>query len=128
MVLVSVIDNKSSGFYDMMGPIFGSRQIAKEVGNVIYADDGKRWFVILGETGGVIGCASVKGRTVSDCYVHPSSRGLGYFTQILASLISTTPGQLRAVCTASSRMAFEKAGFVAGKTTKNFTFMEMPSA
>ena len=127
MVFVEEISRLRPDFYSLMGCFFGSRQVAKEVGINIYDDADKRWFVAF-EDGGVVGFASVRGRLVSDCYVVPSKRNAGVFRGILTMLEIATTGTLTANCTKASRKAFENAGFVAKKQTKNFTYMELDRA
>ena len=127
MVFMEEINRLRPDFYSLMGWFFGSRQVAKEVGINIYDDADKRWFVAF-EDGGVVGFASVRGRLVSDCYVVPSKRNAGVFRGILTMLEIATTGPLAANCTKASRKAFENAGFVARKQTKNFTYMELDRA
>jgi len=111
-------DNKD--FYRLMGPVFGSRTIAKEIGIHAYDDQDKEWFVLM--DGCVIyGCASLRGGLISDCYVKPAHRGQGYFSAILKRVLMEPVPVFRATCTPASVTAFLSAGFnVVGKT-KNFT-------
>lgn len=114
-------------FYEYFGPVFGSRQIAKEVGIHCYDDDDKTWFAAF-RGRSLIGWLSVRGNLVSDCYVVPEHRGQHIFDGLLSSAISWHKGPLRAVCTAASVPAFKKAGFLATRKTKNFTAMERKNA
>lgn len=127
MVFMEEISRLRPDFYSLMGQFFGSRQVAKEVGINIYDDADKRWFVAF-EDGRLIGFASVRGRLVSDCYVVPSKRKVGIFRGILTMLEIATVGTLAANCTKASRKAFENAGFVIKRQTKNFTYMELERA
>lgn len=111
-------------FYQLLGPIFGSRQFEKEVGIRAYDDIGKLWFCAL-DHNAVIGVASVRGNVVSDCYVLPAWRKNGVFTEVLERLIKKTSGPLKAVCTQASKPSFLKAGFTEKSATKNFTKMEI---
>lgn len=115
------------GFYEAMGPLFGSREVAKEVGINMYDDADKTWFVCFSGPV-VIGCASVRGRIVSDCYVVPASRGAGVFGAILDSLLSSTAGTLRANCTSASLRSFKARGFKPVRSTINFTYVELDRA
>jgi hypothetical protein len=124
MVSVEEINRNWHDFYKIMGPFFGSRKIAKEVGIHIYDDAEKRWFVAM-ENGFALGFASIKCRVVSDCYVMESARNQGIFSKILAQLIICTDHTLRANCTNSSKQAFLNAGFAEISKTKNFTKMEL---
>lgn len=127
MVFMEEISRFRPDFYNLMGCFFGSRQVAKEVGINIYDDSDKRWFVAF-ENGEVIGFASLRGRLVSDCYVVPSRRKSGVFRGLLTALEIFTVGPLAANCTKASRKAFENAGFVVKRQTKNFTYMELDRA
>lgn len=114
------------GFYECMGPLFGSRQIAKEVGIPMFDDADKQWFMAHDE--GLIGCASVRGRLISDCFVFPIFRRCGVFTEILSTLLDGTDGAMLANCTPASKGSFERAGFKPIRATKNFTYMELDRA
>ena len=127
MVFLEEISQLRPDFYSLMGWFFGSRQVAKETGINIYDDAEKRWFVAF-KDGRIIGFASIKGRLVSDCYVVPSQRNIGVFSEILTMLKNSTIGPLFANCTKASRKAFENAGFVVKRQTKNFTYMELDRA
>lgn len=110
-----------------MGPIFGSRHVAREVGINCYDDDDKEWVMAFDEHK-LIGWLSIRGRLVSDCYVVPKYRYDGVFDSLLAYTLKTNGGSLWANCTPASVRAFEKAGFIATKKTKNFTKMEQKNA
>lgn len=111
-------------FYQLLGPIFGSREYEKEVGIRAYDDIGKVWFCAL-ENNFVIGCASFRKGIVSDCYVIPERRTYGVLTALLSRVIEKTSGPLRATCTPASKRIFERAGFVQNTAIKNFTKMEL---
>lgn len=127
MHLIKTMDRTNNSFYRLIGPIFGSRQVAKEVGINVYDDDDKEWIVAL-KDGRLIGLLSIKGRLVSDCYVIPSERNNGVFDDLLKYALSIYGGNLRANCTKASVRAFEKAGFKPTKKTKNFQMMEQNHA
>lgn len=126
MVFVEEISRNDCDFYNMMGPFFGSRAVAKEIGIHVYDDADKRWFMAFDDD--LIGFASYRNGLVSDCYVLPSKRNTGVFKCLLETVCLLTTGNLRATCTNASKHAFLNAGFVPVKTTKNFTFMEMKRA
>jgi hypothetical protein len=126
VVFVEELNKNRPDFYSLMGPFFGSRSVAKEIGIHVYDDSNKRWFAAF--DGELVGFASYRNGLVSDCYVLPNHRNAGVFACILASLCLLTNGNLRAMCTQASKKAFFNAGFVQVKTTKNFTLMEMKRA
>lgn len=127
MIEIRTMDRNNSSFYRLMGPVFGSRKIAKEVGIHCYDDDDKEWFMAFSGSR-LIGWLSVRGRIVSDCYVIPSERNCGVFDRLLEYMLRINGGSLVANCTPSSVRAFEKAGFKHGKRSKNFQMMEQRNA
>ena len=124
MIFMEEVSRTRNDFYSLMGPFFGSREVAKEVGINIYDDSDKRWFMAF-EEDQIIGFASLKGRLVSDCYVLKNKRNQGVFRGILTMLEISTKGPLSANCTNASKKAFANAGFVEKKKSKNFTYMEI---
>lgn len=119
--------NADPGFYECMGPFFGSRKAAKEIGLPMFDDEDKQWFVAF-DTGMAIGCASVRGSLISDCYVIEYFRRNGVFSEILSALLDGTNGGMTANCTDASRGAFVKAGFHPISSTKNYTRMVLNRA
>jgi GNAT superfamily N-acetyltransferase len=107
-----------------MGPYFGSREVAKEVGIHIYDDSDKEWFAAYHD-GVMIGFASLRGAVVSDCYVKPSWRGNGVFSSILSRILIAKPYGLKANCTKASLGAFLSLGFEVKGSSKNFTRVEL---
>ena len=122
MYKIRKLNRSDTDFYAMMGPIFGSRVIAKEVGINIYDDYEKKFFICqLGSD--FSGMASVQGCVVSDCYTQPLDRRNGILSQLLEVILSDM-NYAKATCTPLSRGVFEKAGFKPIKQLKNFTVME----
>jgi GNAT superfamily N-acetyltransferase len=126
VVFVEKMQRSRSDFYALMGPYFGSRAVAKEVGIHLYDDADKVWFGAF--DGELIGFASVRKGVVSDCYVAPHRRNQGVFKTILSSVLLLTEKNLKATCTHASRKAFANAGFSEVKRTSNFTWMELNRA
>lgn len=119
MLSVKRISRDDHDFYRLMGPFFGSRKVAAEVGIHIYDDTGKIWIVAT-LSHDIVGILSLRHKTISDCYVLPAHRGAGIFTQMLSHCLANYGG-FNATCTASSLPAFLAAGFEVVSTTKNFT-------
>ena len=126
-VFVKVMNKTQSDFYQVIGPFFGNRQMSKEVGIQPFDDDEKTWFVSMIGTNPV-GVASLKGSTISDCWVKPSNRNEGVFSSLLDYIVRNTNSNLKANCTNMSKRIFQKFGFVENKQTKNYTFMELDRA
>ena len=126
---VTKLNRSGAGFYTVMGPFFGSRQVAEEVGIHLYDDANKTWFVCVDVPAKLLlGCASVRGRLVSDCYVIPGRRNSGIFSALLDALLADTQGPLRANCTHASLKAFKSRGFKPVRKSKNFTYVELHRA
>lgn len=126
-IRIEQVERGTKRFYLLFGPVFGSRQIAKEVGIHPYDDADKSWIAaFLGEQ--MIGWCSVRGRVVSDCYVLPDHRSRGVFAKLLAYVVKAFPLPLRATCTSASVSLFRKAGFKATRKTTNYTVMELRDA
>lgn len=119
MLRVELLSRDDPDFYRLMGPFFGSRKVAAEVGIHIYDDPDKIWIVALLYRD-IVGILSLRGKTVSDCYVLPGHRGAGIFKQLLSRCLADYGGSL-AICTAASLPAFLAAGFEIVSSTKNFT-------
>lgn len=122
-LIILPLSRDNPAFYRTMGPLFGSRQVAKEVGIHLYDDADKEWFV-ANLNGNMAGVASLRGNVISDCYVKPDYRNLGVMTALLDRILLEPQPLFRATCTASSLGVFVKAGFVEKSRTKNFTKVE----
>jgi len=107
-----------------MGPYFGSRQVAKEVGIHIYDDEDKEWFVAC-DGGALVGFASLRGYVVSDCYVRQAWRRNGALYSLLSRILIAKPYGLKANCTNASLGTFLALGFEVKSTSKNFTRVEL---
>jgi GNAT superfamily N-acetyltransferase len=119
MLRIERLSRDDPDFYRLMGPFFGSRSLAAEVGIHPYDDADKIWITaILYQD--IVGIMSLRGRTISDCYVLPGHRGNGIFSKMLAHCLASHGGSI-ATCTSASMPAFLAAGFEIVSKTKNFT-------
>lgn len=119
MLEVKPLPRNDPEFYRLMGPFFGSRSVAAEIGIHVYDDESKQWAIAM-RGSVVVGFASVRGPVITDCYVVPGSRNQGIFAEILAFILEHSQGS-SANCTSASLPAFLKAGFQVVSKTKNFT-------
>lgn len=126
-ICIRSVDRASGDFYRLFGPVFGSRQIAKEVGIHAYDDADKHWVGAFADDA-MVGWLSVRQGIVSDCYVLNEYRRNGVLSRLLTFAISRFGNRLRATCTADSVNVFRKAGFVEVRKTVNFTVMRMNDA
>jgi len=123
-VQILSLSRENKDFYRLMGPYFGSRHVAQEVGIHIYDDDDKEWFAAY-VCGALVGFASLRGNVVSDCYVKTAWRRDGIFSALLARILLAKPSALKANCTPASLGAFLALGFTIKSKTKNFTRVEL---
>jgi GNAT superfamily N-acetyltransferase len=122
-VQILSLSRENKDFYRLMGPFFGSRSAAKEIGIHIYDDEDKEWFTAY-DGFVLIGFASLRRSVVSDCYVRPTWRGEGVFSAILSRILLAVPAGLKANCTPASLGVFVAKGFTVASSTKNFTRVE----
>lgn len=84
MVLMT---NKEEGFYCYMGPFFGSRKVAKELGMPLWDDEDRTWIIAF-ENDKVIGfCSFVKHKsqnkaTLKSGYVIEEYRNQGIYDKM----------------------------------------------
>lgn len=126
-IRIRQVPRSSKEFYLLFGPVFGSRRIARDVGIHAYDDDGKSWIAAFAGKQ-MVGWCSVRGNSISDCYVLPEHRGGGVFAKLLDHVVSAFPLPLRATCTNASVGVFRKAGFRPVRKTINYTVMELRDA
>lgn len=119
MLRIERLNRDDPDFYRLIGPFFGSRKVAAEVGIHIYDDADKIW-VVGSLSHDIVAIMSLRGKTISDCYVLPEHRGSGIFTRMLSRCLAEHGGSI-ATCTAASLPAFLAAGFEIVSSTKNFT-------
>lgn len=77
-------------FYNLMGPFFGNRQVAKDLGMPIWNDPNREWVVAIDvDENRPIACSSIeflktKGKAVmKSAWVHPDWRGQGIYNRML---------------------------------------------
>jgi len=121
-LFIEYIRRDSDRFYQLLGPVFGSRSIAKEVGIHAYDDADKQWIGGF-ELGELVGWLSHRKSVISDCYVLQSHRRKGVLANLLSVAIKDFGSPLRACCTAKSVGVFANAGFREIRRTTNFVHM-----
>lgn len=117
----------SRHFYQLLGPVFGSREIAKAVGISAYDDADKIWITAIVDSV-LVGWLSVRGQVVSDCYVKKEHRSRGIMSRLLAEATGEFGPPLRATCTSGSVGVFARQGFKQVRKTTNYTVMEFDHA
>lgn len=58
--MIQKMTNRTPGFYELMGPVFGSRDIEKITGDRFFDDDDKIWHIHLSSNGALTACISIK--------------------------------------------------------------------
>lgn len=53
------IDNTYDGFYELVGKIFGSREVERVTNDRFYDDDNKEWIIYTDPTGKIVSAISV---------------------------------------------------------------------
>lgn len=112
------VSREDQEFYRYLGPFFGSRQAAKELGMPIWDDEGRLWVVAL-VGGQPVGCASleVRGRkgALKSAWVRPEHRHRDIYTAMLEERLRMAVdlglAVLMATCTEASRAVLERYGF-----------------
>ena len=127
MFLLRRLSRHNHDFYELLGPVFGSREIAKQVGIHVYDDEDKAFYVAEADGLRLAGLVSSRAGLVSDCYVFPEFRRRGALRALL-TFATLEPRDYRANCTAMSIGAFLEQGFTPVRVTKNFTYVEKKNA
>lgn len=101
--VVWVKTNQHPGFYEDLGPFFGSRTIEKELGAKIYDDPDRQW-VIIKDNAAVAAIASieVKGSKAyfKNTYVMPQYRDQGLYTKLCTvreDMIKAAKGKVKEI-------------------------------
>lgn len=126
---INIFTNRDPEFYAIMGPHLSRRSIVAELGDPVWDDDGKRWFLAFeGEI--LVGFAGLRtaGPKATFCssYVFPPFRR----RRVYSALIQARLAELRTGTTATTmarkaaQPALEKAGFVVIRETANYARME----
>jgi ribosomal protein S18 acetylase RimI-like enzyme len=120
--------NRDSAFYQLMGKFLGNRKIIKILGEPLFDDDNKEWFLALSEQKEVIGFASVTIKNdkvyFADSWTVEEYRKQGIFNALLVARIKSYPGKrLQTICNNNSFKYFQLNGFQLQKQTKNYYFM-----
>lgn len=121
--------NMDKEFYPLIGPFLARREIIKALGEPIYDDDDKQWFIALDGKKQVLGFAAAvvtkTGVQFSDSYVLPDYREQGIFTDLINARLAKYKGQLmKTIANGNSVKVFKKHGFKIHRETVNYYFMQ----
>ncbi len=65
--MVIEMNNKTDGFYNYMGKIFGSRIVQRQINDRIYDDNEKNWYLYI-EDERVVACVSTLNNVIKNVY------------------------------------------------------------
>lgn len=97
-------------FYALMGPLFGSRAIARELGMPMYDDPGRIWCIAIDDLGAVIGCGSIAisghKAALKSAWVAPEWRGKGIYNDLFrARLAIATERHVSSITATATRLS-----------------------
>lgn len=118
-------------FYCILGPFFGSRKIAKELGMPIYDDDNRVWFIVF-NGGKAIACSSLelkKNKVIlKSSWVHSEHRNKGVFDQIFKERLKYIKAsgykKIEGTTTGKSRNTYLRYGFINTRMKGRYYVME----
>lgn len=122
------VTNRDDRFYDLLGPWLARREIVAELGDQMWDDDDKQWFVAIADDA-VIGCVALREAAtrphVCSLYVERLSRKNVVGTTLLLRAIRSAPADLPVTATVAPAAVtlFDDCGFVADGTKGKFTMM-----
>ncbi len=89
--LISKVTNSSKDFYKTMGPFLSRREIVKEIGNSVWDDDGKVWYLATRDgrvCGFVAALKQNKNVVFGSDYVLPDCRAQGAYKSLSAARLA----------------------------------------
>ena len=127
------IDGTDRKFYSILGPFLGDREIIKELGSPIYAENEKRWFVAMDENQMVMGFVGLKPMVnnkmaLSSFYVIPQNRNQGIGGRLMSVLVDYAQNKtITATVRGRAKRIFLSHGFTIIRKSRNYIFMERRS-
>lgn len=120
---IDTITNVDPGFYEVLGPFLGSRDVARAVGGPIWDSDGKTWLVARDQAGtvtGFVGITADRSPAVAEsCYTVGGDMDLAR-RLVEAAVRSVYPTPVAATVHRPMAGAYLSAGFVQAGETVNF--------
>ena len=110
------MNRSSAGFYEIMGPVFGSRAIERDTHDRFYDDADKEWYCIPGE-----GAASVKHGSIRNFWASSPTVA----AELLAAMQADC-ARLSGIVPCAHREAFSQAGFSVRAHRVNFLEVRWP--
>ena len=110
------MNRSSEGFYEIMGPVFGSRAIERDTHDRFYDDADKEWYCIPGE-----GAASVKHGSIRNFWASSPAVAAELLAAMQADCV-----RLSGIVPCAHREAFSQAGFSVRAHRVNFLEVRWP--
>ena len=111
MTKIVGMTNCDPGFYILMGPVFGSRDIERQIKDRIYDDADKTWY-LLTEKKRVLALVSLVGTKVKNLY--------GQNQDQISQLLQELPDGVSGIVPAMYRSGYEQTGFTVKSHSENF--------
>jgi GNAT superfamily N-acetyltransferase len=128
---IRVLTREDAGFYPLMGPYFGSRNVFRDLGEQPWDDPGKTWWAAL-EAGVLTGFAASldTGTHLVWCsaWIRPDRRGHGLWALLAAERDEASDGrEVRVLCRPALEGACARMGFtVTGRTAAYVRMRRLP--
>ena len=130
--MIKIYNDKHKKFWGLMGPIFGSKEIRKEL-PYIYHEKDKVWFLkIINDN--IIGFCSAlekeKEIVIGNGFVFPDNRGMGYFKELFEFrleyiLNNFEKKPIKSILKKSLYNVYNVNGFKIIKSSTNYHWMVM---
>ncbi len=115
--------NTDDRFYALVGPWLSRREVVAELGDQMWDDDGKEWFVAIREAE-FIGCVAVKDAHVCSFYVtKPHRKNVVGATLLMRALMAHGAAELTATSSPAAVDLFTDCGFKSEGMRGKFTLM-----
>lgn len=121
--------NTDPGFYQILGPFLSRRSIVRDLGDPVWDDDGKFWFVAL-DGNAVAGFAGLRSEETKhvfcSAYVLPVCRRQGVYTLLVderIKILAQSPRPAVATARTVAVPALMKVGFTVVSQTERYARM-----
>lgn len=107
------IKNKDPGFYSIMGPVFGSREIQRKTGDRFFDDDQKEWYIEFDNNEEILAIVSVDGNIMKNIYGKDDTSLLKILKELYYIISSS-------IVTSVYEELYREAGYDVIQHSKNF--------
>ncbi len=116
-IRITKMTNESAGFYELIGPFLGSRDVHRDLGGPLFDDPGKIWFVARRGRRLVGFCALAEEGShavLKSAYVLPDERGQQIYDALFRARLAYAEElglPMRSVVTSAAIGTFRRYGF-----------------